>query len=364
MARYYYAFSNNASTTLAAPITAAATSLSVAAGAGSLFPIANAGTGDQVFIATLVSASNPTTREIILVLNRSGDTFTAIQRAQEGTTALAWNAGDIVANLPTAGGLAHMSQTYQTQGQANNYAVDTGSANAYSVNFQYSPLNAHAVGMPIRFLAATGNTSSTVTFNDGAGVAPMQTGGGIQPGNIVAGNIYEVVWTGAFFMLMNPSPLAFAQIAGTLLNAQVPAGAVTQYASTLFAGAVLTGIPTTPTPAVGAQTQQVVNAAFVNPAFFNGNPGYVTLPSGIVIKWGYIQSPAGTPTPWLAHITFSPAFPAACYMGIGCTNASTARASGSGFVSGVSNTGMSVLFDALDNENNNINGGYWLAIGH
>lgn len=80
-------FTNNAVTLLNAPISASATSLTVMTGYGSLFPQPSG--PNQYFLVTLEDQSG-NTREIIRVNGRSGDTFTGLQRGQEGTTAVAW----------------------------------------------------------------------------------------------------------------------------------------------------------------------------------------------------------------------------------------------------------------------------------
>ena len=83
-------FTNNATSTLASGITNVATSLTVASGQGSRFP--SLGAGDY-FYCTLANSSG--TVEIVKVTARSTDTFT-VTRAQDGTSAAAWNAGDKV----------------------------------------------------------------------------------------------------------------------------------------------------------------------------------------------------------------------------------------------------------------------------
>lgn len=82
------AYTNNATTTLSATITNSTTSLSVAFGAGSKFP-STAG-GDHFYI-TLTNGAGDI--EIMKVTARSADTF-AVVRAQDGTTAQGWAAGD------------------------------------------------------------------------------------------------------------------------------------------------------------------------------------------------------------------------------------------------------------------------------
>lgn len=90
MANILYA--NNAAGTLLAGITNAATSLTLGAGQGAKFP---APTPPQVFYVTLTDAATQTLIEIVKVTAVSGDVF-SITRAQDGTSALSWSAGDIV----------------------------------------------------------------------------------------------------------------------------------------------------------------------------------------------------------------------------------------------------------------------------
>lgn len=97
-------FSNNASATLASAITAAATTITVTTGQGARFPAAS---GSNIFYATLVDSSN--NLEIVRVTARSGDSLTVV-RAQEGTTARAYNAADRIELRATAAGLANMAQ--------------------------------------------------------------------------------------------------------------------------------------------------------------------------------------------------------------------------------------------------------------
>ena len=80
-------YANRAFSTLAANITNVATSLSVAAGHGARFPTI---TGSDYFYATL--DNNAGTVEVVKVTARSTDTFTIV-RAQDGTSASAFNAG-------------------------------------------------------------------------------------------------------------------------------------------------------------------------------------------------------------------------------------------------------------------------------
>ncbi len=100
-------YANNAVSTLAAALGAGDLSLTVAAGDGALFPAPDSGLGEY-FMCTLVDAANEP--EIVKAAARTGDTLT-IERAQEGTSAREFAAGDRVELRLTAGGLDSFIQT-------------------------------------------------------------------------------------------------------------------------------------------------------------------------------------------------------------------------------------------------------------
>jgi hypothetical protein len=352
-------FSDNATTTLASGISSSATSLTCTSGGGSLFPAIS---GAQYFVCTLVKNGVPTTFEVIKVTGRSGDSFTSIVRAQEGTTALSWSAGDTVTMLMTSGDAAAFAQFDDLQTQPGNYAADVGSANAYSVTLSPA-LTAHVTGLPIRFVAAHSNTGSS-TFNDGVGAVALLTQGGanLAAGNILANGIYEVMYTGSVFELQGTVPANFTQLAGSIANGQVPQSAVTQFTAAILASAALTGSPTAPTAATGNSSTAVATTAFVFPSTSLASNGSVKLGNGLLIQWGYAQG-SGT-SPAAVTVTFPTSFPNAILAAYCCTLRSTAGTSGSNFVSSLSNSGMVCVFDALDGQINVLNGGYWLAVGH
>lgn len=99
-------FANDANSTLAGAITNVAVTANLAAGSGALFPNPAA---QQYFLLTFVDAATGLIKEIVQVTARVADTITMV-RAQEGTTAKAWLAGDIAANQWTAGSAAAMQQ--------------------------------------------------------------------------------------------------------------------------------------------------------------------------------------------------------------------------------------------------------------
>ena len=100
---------NNAVSTLLAGITSGALSVSCQAGHGARFDSPGAG---QIAKLTLYNSAG--LREIVHVTARSGDTLTIV-RAQEGTTALAWNAGDGMEQTATAAFLNGLSQLDRTE---------------------------------------------------------------------------------------------------------------------------------------------------------------------------------------------------------------------------------------------------------
>ena len=84
-------FTNFARSKLTVGISAGATTITITGASGALFPALTAG---QYFYATIENAA--LAREIVKVTARTGDSLT-VTRAQDNTTALAWNAGDTIA---------------------------------------------------------------------------------------------------------------------------------------------------------------------------------------------------------------------------------------------------------------------------
>lgn len=120
-------FANNASSTLAGPISNSATTANLASGTGALFPSPS---GGNYFVGTFTDAATGLINEIVHVTGVSTDTIT-ITRAQEGTTAKSWLAGDNFNNLWTAGQAAAMLQTAQ---QAPTRQVTASGAFAMSIS--------------------------------------------------------------------------------------------------------------------------------------------------------------------------------------------------------------------------------------
>lgn len=100
-----FVFANFARSTLAARISASATSLRVAEGEGDRFPSPD-GTYDEIFSLVL---TNDSQYEIMYCTARAGDILT-VERGKEGTTAQLFNAGSNVVHNVTAEFFSQMSR--------------------------------------------------------------------------------------------------------------------------------------------------------------------------------------------------------------------------------------------------------------
>ena len=225
-------FANNDQTTLAGAITSVALTANLSPGSGVLFPAPATG---QYFPMTFVDEATQLLREIVYVTNVTGDVITMI-REQEGTTPLAWSAGDIAANLLTAGSMQLMTQTPQIQANAAIYAADTGTANSYAVALSpASPVP--KIGATVYFKALNANTgASTLSLNAGTAYAlNAGVGGALVPNAIVAGSFCEAQFNGTAFNLIYAT-------GGIAQSATPPVGDVsTSDATTAWVNSLLNG---------------------------------------------------------------------------------------------------------------------------
>lgn len=203
-----FLFSNNAATTLAGPISAAATGLTVASGTGAEFPNPSA---NQQFSATLNDAATGLLTEIVYCTTRSGDNFSVIARAQEGTVAQSWLAGDLIANLLTAGQMAAMLQTV-TLGPSR--IVITSGA----------------------FTLTTADANGTVGLNRLSSPAPSST---TLPANASPAQTYKIDDLAsnfnAFPVTVNaPGGMTIAQASAIVLNRNKQSATFTYYGSNIW----------------------------------------------------------------------------------------------------------------------------------
>lgn len=166
-----YQIKNNAYSSLLAGITNVATTLQVQAGHGSRFP--PLGAGDWTFI-TLQNAANAI--EIVKATALSGDTFTVV-RGQEGTTAAAWLAGDIVELRLTAGVTATVDGVQTLTGKTLTSPVLVTPALGTPASGVATNLTGMATGLSIGGNAATATNATNATNVTGTvGIANGGTG--------------------------------------------------------------------------------------------------------------------------------------------------------------------------------------------
>lgn len=187
--------SNNATSTLAGPISPSSTALNVQSGAGAEFPSPGA---NQYFTVTLNDASTGLLVEIMWCTNVTGDTLT-VQRGKEGTTAQSWLANDLVGNFWTAGSMAAMAQQGQLQSNLANQAPDVGSVNALVASLTPAPASfAGVAGALLTITGIVASNTGAVTLNlNGLGaqsvINPNDTA--LSPGQLTTGSIAVVVWS-------------------------------------------------------------------------------------------------------------------------------------------------------------------------
>ena len=169
-------FTNNASSTLASSVAIGATSLTVAAGTGSLFPTL---AGSQYFYCTLANLAN-TAVEIVKVTARSTDTFTIV-RGQDGTSDQNWSSGDKVELRLTAADLQNFPQLDSTNtfAQAQTFSA-TPVFNA-GITSTATPVSVASGGTGLGTL-----TANNVILGNGAS-APNFVAPGAN-GNILSSN--------------------------------------------------------------------------------------------------------------------------------------------------------------------------------
>ena len=232
--------SNNAASTLAGSITNVATTANLATGSGVEFPSPGAG---QFYIGSFKDAATGLLTEIVHVTAMSSDTISTMVRAQEGTSALPWDAGDLFINLMTAGGFQALAQAGDTQKQAGNWVTDTGSANAYVATLSPAALS-YTAGLTVRLLVANANSTAATLNVNALGTKAIQkpTASGpaaLTGGELVAGQIAELVYDGTEFQLI--SVYTATSVSNSRLNAWGGTAGGSANAITLTDSPVLSG---------------------------------------------------------------------------------------------------------------------------
>lgn len=261
---------NNAQTVLAAGISSSATSITVNTGTGALFPSPVSGT--SYFKLTLVDAATGSLTEIVHVTARTGDVMT-IQRGQEGTTARAWSANDLAANMMTAGSFDALLQKQSNLADLENPA--TGRANL--------GFNAMGIGLSGNILQSLSSLDwQTFEFVTGA-LYIVQSGNmsNVPVGLDVPGPTYNTLirvngpeggnrHVEVVYSTTSSANYRFYQVRVSGLFGS----------RTFVVRKVLTSVD------VGTGTNQIPDMSFFTLSM--GQTGYQKLPSGMIIQWGII----------------------------------------------------------------------------
>lgn len=347
-------FANDAATTLQSGITAAATTATLAAGSGVLFPNPTAG---QAYFTTFVDAATQQVKEIVLVTARAGDTITIV-RGQQGTSARVWNAGDLAAQLVTAADSAQMIQPDELQGGLYTVSRASGGANSL-IAVLPSQLSAIPDLLSFTLLSGAANTGpATLTLTLGGTVlaaAPIEKYGGsaLNAGDIPAANFpIELTWVAArsAYIMNNPASGSAGSIAGGAANdvliqtspgttGFVPAPTVAGQVLA-FVGGIIQWVAAAVTsfngrsgavvPQTGdynaSQVGAVATTAFQAPYLSLANPGFQALPGPGAGAGLYIQGGTRSISPNTATaVTFPHSFPHGCISVVcSCNNQSSA----------------------------------------
>ena len=337
--------------------------------------------------ATFLDASTQQTKEIVLVTARTGDVITIV-RGQQGTTARAWNAGDIAAQLVTAGDSSGMLQPDKYQIGTYDACVASGSANSIIASLPSGiTVATNLLSFTVQSSAAnTGKVTLTLTLGSIVlSALPVYKYGGSQlnAGDIPSANYpIELVLVSALggYVMTNPATSTTGSVSGGVANnlliqtapgttGFVPAPSVSGQVLAFISGVIqwVAAAVTSFNGRSGAVTAQsgdytAAQVGAVSIASVTGanqqiaTSGYQTLPGGIILQWGRISS-----TSDLTYVTFPKTFPNACFIvvptGYTSNTSSTSNLQAFGY-QGVSPCPSFTLL-ALSDERPSV----WFAIG-
>lgn len=142
-------FTNFASTRTTSVLSSLNTTFSITPGTGANFPTCSG--GDWFYCVLTDSLTAPTVREVVKVTSRSGDSFSTVVRAQDGTTALNWPSGSycelrltkgtmedlqaqITADLQIANNLSDLSSTVAARANLGLSTMAVQAANSVSIS--------------------------------------------------------------------------------------------------------------------------------------------------------------------------------------------------------------------------------------
>ena len=224
------------------------------------------------------------------VANTTGGTYNLTtpqicKRVIEVTGALASN---IVANFPA--------------GIQGVWIIANNTSNSFSLTAKV------AGGTNVVSIPQAGPNAPTIVYSDGTDLwnANVSTAG-LAP--IASPNFTGTPTAPTAAASSNTTQIATTQMVQAAIAAAT--ASLAPKASPTFSG-----VPTAPTPAYGDNSAKLATTAFVQAALLSADQslasnGYVTLPGGVIIQWGVVNSTTSSPE---THYTpFPIQFPNACF---------------------------------------------------
>ncbi|WP_298165139.1 hypothetical protein [Novosphingobium sp.] len=161
--------------------------------------------------------------------------------AQAGIVILAAN-GDVVAGTDTGKAVTSQGVARAVQSGGYNYAADSGSANTITIALTPAP-TAYSAGLVVEVKMNATNTGATTINVNGLGAKTVQfNGAALTAGQLVAGQIYSMVYDGTNFQVASPPSASVGRImaAGELSPASGTAIKGFNVSSVTYSGAIVT----------------------------------------------------------------------------------------------------------------------------
>lgn len=166
---------------------------------------------------------------------------TAATTAQAGIVALAANS-DVVTGTDTTKAATSQGVARAVQSGGYNYAADTGTANTIAIALTPA-LTAYSAGLAVEVKMNATNTGATTINVNGLGAKTVQfNGAALTAGQLVAGQIYCLIYDGTNFQVSSPVALAVGRVQAAGELAPVGGTIIKGFnvSSVTFSGALVT----------------------------------------------------------------------------------------------------------------------------